>query len=111
MNLPNRDLAAELYERIKLRSVDRAELWKHMFIEAHPNWASGQLPSVERQIVEMSNFWRMQLGMLDADTINLRSTIVDTVSPDIWLQNFEKYLMDVVVSQPIPNGSWQTAIA
>ena len=111
MNLPNRDLAAELYERIKLRSVDRAELWKHMFIEAHPNWASGQLPSVERQIIEMSNFWRMQLGMLDADTINLRSTIVDTVSPDIWLQNLEKYLMNVVVSQPIPNGSWQTAIA
>lgn len=111
MNLPQRDLAAELYERIKLRSPECANKWKHLFIEAHPSWATGQLPSVEQQIVEMSDFWRVQLGMMDYDTINLRNKIVDSVSPDIWLQNFERYLMDVVVGKPLPNGSWKTAIA
>lgn len=106
-----RDLAGELFARLQLRSPSHAERWKALFINQHPGWTHGPLPAVNAQIREINEFWRIQLGMLTADTLYARSCIVDNLAPDVWLRNFDRYVMSAVLFEPIPTQQWNVHCA
>jgi len=101
-----RDLASEIFSRLQSRSPNHAERWKALFINQHPGWTHGPLPAVNEQIREINEFWRMQLGMLTSDTLHARSCIMDNLDPDVWLRNFERYVMNAVLFEPIPTQRW-----
>jgi len=106
-----RDIAGELFARLQSRSPNHAERWKALFINQHRAWTHGPLPSVNVQIREINEFWRVQLGMLTSDTMYARSCIMDNLDPDIWLRNFERYVMEVVLYEPIPTQQWNVCCA
>jgi hypothetical protein len=97
-----RNLPLDLYELLLKYSPAHAERWNALFIRDELHWPSGELPSVEEQIQTMNNFWRHQLGMLNVDTIKVRSFLIDNISPDYWIQNFEKYVLKTVLKHTLP---------
>jgi hypothetical protein len=101
-----RDLAAELFARLQSRSPEHAERFRALFTNQHPGWSAGNLPPHDVQIREINEFWRIQLGMLSEDTLHARSCIVDNLEPDVWLSNFDRYIMEAVLYQPIPTQRW-----
>lgn len=112
MSSTRRDLAHELFSRLRHRSVVHAERFEALFINQHPGWTHGPLPSLIQQMRAMNEFWRVQLGLLDSDTLYVRSCIVDGLNVEDWLRNFERYVMDTVLMQAeIPNYRWPQLIA
>lgn len=102
-----RDLAAELFSRLRRRSVNHAERFETMFVRQHPAWQLGTLPPLGEQMRAMNEFWRVQLGLLQQDTLHARSCIMDNLEVEDWLRNFEGHILDVVLHQPsIPNYQW-----
>ena len=99
----NRDLAGELFQHLQRRSPDHAVRWKALFINKHPGWSGTQLLALDAQMHEINEFWRMELGLLDINTLDARSAIVEDVHPDIWLRNFDRYVLDVILADTLPN--------
>ena len=106
-----RDLATELFNRLHAKSPQHAERWKALFMNQHPGWTQGPLPNTTQQIHDINEFWRVQLGMLDRNTLHARSCIVDNLDPDMWLHNFEEYVMQSVLIQTLPNQRWNVHCA
>jgi len=101
------DLAHELFVRLRQRSDAHAQRFESLFMKQHPNWTTGNLPSLTQQIHIVNEFWRMQLGLMSIDTLSVRSCIADNVTVEDWLSNFERYLIDFILNQQaIPNYRW-----
>lgn len=107
-----RDLAAELFSRLRHRSASHAERFETLFTRQHPGWQQHQLPSANEQMWAMNEFWRVQLGLLQQDTLHARSCIMDDLEVEDWLRNFERHILDVILHQPtIPNYQWPALTA
>lgn len=112
MSNTRRDLAFELFSRLRHRSVPHAERFEALFINQHPGWTHGPLPNLLQQMRAMNEFWRVQLGLLSRDTLYVRSCIVDDLEVEDWLRNFERYVMDTILVQTeIPNYQWPQLLA
>lgn len=107
MKIEGRDLASELFSRLRHRSVGHAERFETLFIRQHPGWTFGPLPTLGIQMRAMNEFWRVQLGLLDQDTLHARSCIMDDLNVEDWLRNFERHILGVILHQNnIPNYQW-----
>jgi hypothetical protein len=98
-----RDLADELFQQLQRRSPEHALRWRLLFINKHTGWVGGSKLTHEQQIHEINEFWRVELGLLNTNTLNARSCIIEDISPDIWLRNFNRYVMDVILTDTLPN--------
>lgn len=108
MNEVTRDVAWELYERLLSRSPTHATKWKAVYIDVRERFtANRQLPSVDIQIQEINRFWHAELGLAPMDTRHARSCLIPTVSADVWLSNFEKYVMSTILQIETTNGPWE----
>lgn len=103
---PSYDLARENYKGISLQCHDCATRFESMFISTHPAWVYGPLPLLAQQIAELNWFWRLNLGLLSNDTICERSALIDNIDSNVWLDNFEKYVLPTVVNEELPKLKW-----
>lgn len=107
MKTTSRNLALDLYERMKVRSPLQASRWYQLFT-SHPNsWTETNVPNMDIQMRTINTFWHTQLGMMETNTLHVRRCIIEGISPDIWLQNFERYVMPLLLeNEEVPNGRW-----
>lgn len=107
MKTTSRNLALELYERMKVRSPHQASRWYHLYTSQEGQGSNVTIPDMSVQMKSINLFWHTQLGMMSQNTLHIRRCIIDGISPDIWLQNFERYVMPVLLeNEEVPNGRW-----
>lgn len=111
MRIKPRNLAAELSGRLQARSPEHAQRFEVMFMSRHAIWQQGQLPPEDEQMRIINDFWRVQIGLLDTDTISVRSCLVDGLDAGVWLRNFDRYVAQYVTQYPLPNQPCQHSTA
>lgn len=57
---------------------------------------------VEVQMRALNEYWRVQLGLVDGDTVTARCGLVEGVPPEVWVGNFRKYVMPAVRQYGVP---------
>lgn len=107
--MPTRNLAIELLELLQRHSQEHAERWKALFMDEYTHW-NNALPLENDQISTINEFWRIQLGMLEIDTIQVRSYLIDDISPDFWMDNFKRYILDTVLQHTLPWHKHQLSV-
>lgn len=98
-----RNLAAELHGRLRNRSPDHAQRFEVMFMSRHAQWQLGALPPESEQMRIINDFWRVQIGLMDNDTLTIRSCLVDGLDPNVWLRNFDRYVAQYVTQYALPS--------
>lgn len=77
------NISAEIKRRIALQSERDAELWG-----AQAPHIDGRI-SVKRQLAVINQFLRYRIGCLEESSIQVRMCLVDAISVDAWLAQFE----------------------
>lgn len=91
----------QVYDALMERSEFAAKLFDRTF--HHPSRT--QEPPVALLINDLNQYWRIQLGSLNVDTINARSALIDTDDFPKWLSWFKQYVLPTAVdSWVIANG-------
>lgn len=103
---PVRDLAAALFELLDNHCSACAANWRDHFINTHSLWQQSRLPETLIQIREINFYWRIQLASLDEETLGVRSCLIDEIDAMTWLQNFQRYVLPMVVYHRLPNPSF-----
>lgn len=99
---PTRDVAVELYNLLYTHSKDHAERLRSGFIETR----TLPLLDEDKQIQQLNQFWRYELGSLPIDTIKERSALCESVSVEVWIANFKKYIFPTIVKYTCPIQSF-----
>ena len=100
------DLAKEHARQLAKHSSSAAERFQSLFLQVHPGWIYGPLPSMDQQTRELNRFWRLNLGMLSVNTFSERSSLINDIQPEYWLDNFERYVLPTVIENQLPNMPW-----
>lgn len=96
-----RNISNELYDLLKYYSNDHADRFKALYIDnIRPDMSEVD------QIRSLNTYWRIQLGMLNKNTIQVRSCLVDDIPADMWLFNFKNYIIGEVVKNSVPIIPW-----
>lgn len=88
-------LTNQIYDRIAAKSAECAKAWK-------ARSANISQTSIENQLAAVNSFWRIQLGQLRINTIPQRECLQDDIAIDVWLNNFETYVIPVIVKYKLP---------
>lgn len=92
-------LIDELHKLFLKRDVNIASRWEALFGKLR-----GSSASISNQMLHINSFWRLQIGLLkDQDTFMCRQAIVDDIDLDIWLRNYELYVLPTIVKNNLPN--------
>lgn len=105
---PNTNLGLDLHRLLTQYSDTCANNWTVLFLQHHPGWRFGPLPNVDQQIEEINWYWRINLGLVDADTRNERAALISHIDPNVWLSNFERYIIQCVIDHQLPIITWST---
>lgn len=98
-----RNLAFELHELIKAQSPDCAQRWMSLFIERDPvKWQFSPALPEDTQMVEINAYWRWVIGLENVDTLQARSCIIDGLSYDHWISNYQRFVIPVIVQLNLP---------
>lgn len=99
----NEDLGWQIYYLLNRYDQNVAARWRSLFLERHPAWVVGPLPSIEGQVREINYFWRTQIGLLEDNTLDVRRYLVDGIDDEQWLRLFERYVLQTVLDYQLPN--------
>ncbi len=107
MTVVTRDLSVELSALIRAHSPSQADKWDYIFFERCNVWDTNNPPAPTEQIKILTRFWQTQIGMLRTDTVRIRKCIVESHCPDIWMDNFKRYVLPYILKySEVPNGQW-----
>lgn len=101
------DLARALHQRLLTQDPGCADRFEGLFLNSHPGWTHGPLPPINQQIRALNEFWRLNLGMLQADTMLAREALIDGISPEVWLENFGIYVLPTATEHGLPTLRWE----
>lgn len=101
--MSNEDLGWQLYYLLNQHDQNIAAQWRSLFLERHPAWTTGPLPSTEGQVREINYFWRTQIGLLEDNTLDVRRYLVDGINSEQWLRLFVNYVLRTVLDYRLPN--------
>lgn len=92
-------LVDELYLLFNKHDASVASRWEALF-----NMHRCASLDIKRQMHEINNFWRLQLGLLNnLDTFRCRQAIVDDIDVPMWLYNYERYVLPTIIDNNLPN--------
>lgn len=103
------DLAAETYDLLYGVSQDRAESFRAIFQSQHGD--QFKLLSTDDQIIQLNNFWRIQLGLVNVDTLDTRRYLYDNISARDWLSNFKRFILNAIAKYSLPCQSYHVSHA
>lgn len=84
------NLSQELLKRISYYDVELTE-------------DLGRRIPICNNLKDLSNYFRMLLAQYNTDTSLYRSTIKDNIAPDIWFNNFFKFIFPFIKQNGLPN--------
>lgn len=84
------NLTQELLKRISFYDVELSED------------LSRRMPEC-KDLNELSNYFRMLLAQYSVDTMLLRTTIKDSIEPELWFSNFFKFIFPFIKQNGLPN--------
>lgn len=56
------------------------------------------------QIRRLNLFWRIELGMLNVDTVDARECLMDGCDPSRWVVLFRERVLPTIVKHDLPRG-------
>lgn len=56
----------------------------------------------EQEMLELTEYWHHQFGLLNIDTLEVRSKLINNIKPEWWLSNFDNYVIKYVIKYNIP---------
>ena len=67
------------------------------FISSAPDTVEG------RDMEQLNNYWRIQLGMLSVTTIDERGYLEDGIPESEWLGNFQRHVLPTIQRYGLPH--------
>lgn len=71
-------------------------------------WKDAIMYEDDNDLIQMkwlNSYWQKHLGLLDVDTINVRSKLIGDIKPEYWISNFNRYVLNTVVTHGVPFGA------
>ncbi len=95
--------SSDLFHEVFALIASKNEVLAHAFLAGVQKESSVGYSTEHFEDMRLINrFWRLQLGNLRTDTIDARECLVNCKDKQIWLDNFNAYVLPVILERHLP---------
>lgn len=58
--------------------------------------------TLDKELTNLNQFWRVQLGLLNIDTSSARECLIDDISREDWLRLFNEHVIPIIIEADLP---------